>query len=565
MAFETKEDLIDRRGDPSEEITTVTKAPKATVVPAARLGRAMTDQEFQSLVFEWSSDARYYVDEFISHERHDATEYYKGRLPDVDKDVADEDRSMAVLTEVRDTVLGMMPDLLRIFFSADGVVKYNPVPCDDPAMYERRCQEAEQATAYVQNVVLNVDNPDSFISFHDAFQDALVRKTGFIKWYWEKSKRPIYSTHTGLTEEMALALAADDEIEILAKREYQCQGLDGAVYPCFDVKTKRLVERGKLCIRAIPCEHIIIARRGSRVDRTSLFGITEEKTVGDLIAEGWIEEAEDVADCDYDPTISDNWETQARRPQEATAIGPSDDPPHDPSMRIIKYGEIYITADRDGDGIAELIRVVTAGTQYKILAETPVDDVPVAAFSPYPEAHQFFGESVTDLTRDIQRIKSRILRDTLDSLAQSVTPQTAVVEGQVNLDDVLNPDTSKVVRMRQPGMVQPMVVPFVGKEAMPILDFMTQVRENRTGQSDASAGLDPSVLQSSTLAAVQATLSKAQSRVEMVARIFAETGMRRLFVGILHDLIKNIDQPRAVRLTGNQMAIVDPRQWNAEM
>ena len=221
--------------------------------------------------------------------------------------------------------------------------------------------------------------------------------------------------------------------------------------------------------------------------------MTEDKTVGDFMAEGWIDDSRGLGRLRsrsrrVTATAS---KTQARRPADLESIGVADDPAVDPVMRLVKFGELYMTADRDGDGIAELIRVITAGTRYKILHEEPVDDMPFAALCPYPEAFTFFGESVTDLTKDIQRIKSRILRDTFDSLAQSVQPQMGVVEGQVNLDDVLNSDTSKIVRMRQAGMVQPIVMPFVGKEALPVLDFMTQVRENRTGQSEASAGLDP--------------------------------------------------------------------------
>jgi hypothetical protein len=333
----------------------------------------------------------------------------------------------------------------------------------------------------------------------------------------------------------------------------------------YDMRIKRVNETGALKVRGIPCENMIMARRGQSVERTTLLGMTEDKTVGDFIAEGWIDDAEELRDCDRDPlNDGENWETQARRPGEGTSMGIADDPPADASMRLVKYGELYVTADRDGDGIPELIRVITAGTQYKILDEEPVDDIPFAALCPYPEAFTFFGESVCDLTKDIQRIKSRILRDCLDSLAQSVQPQMGVVEGQVNLDDVLNSDTSKIIRMRQAGMVQPVVVPFVGKEALPVLDFMTQVRENRTGQSDASAGLDPAVLQSSTASAVHATLTKAQSRIEMVARIFAETGFTRLFRGMLHETIKHMDTPRTVLLYGTPVT-VDPRQWDAEM
>jgi hypothetical protein len=310
---------------------------------------------------------------------------------------------------------------------------------------------------------------------------------------------------------------------------------------------------------------MIVARRGTAIDKCSLLGYTEDKTVGDFIAEGWVDSPEDLLDCDLDmANDSDNWETQARRPHLSSMVGPADNPAADPSMRIVKYGELYITADRDGDGIPELIRVITAGTQYRILDEQPCDDVPFAAFCPYPEAFMFFGESVADLTKDIQRIKSRILRDCLDSLAQSVQPQMAVVEGQVNLDDALNPDTSKIIRMRQPGMMQAVTIPFVGKEALPVLELLDNVKENRTGISDASAGLDPEVLQSTTASAVHATLTRGQARIELVARIFAENGMCRLFRGMLRETIRHQDKPRMVLLNGRPVEI-DPAQWHTDM
>jgi hypothetical protein len=645
-----------------------------------RLGRPMTDLEFQGLVFDWATDARNYVNEFLASDRFDSTEYYRGKLPDVDLDTAQEDRSRAVLTEVRDTVLGMMPELMRIFFSGDGTVEFQPVATADPIEFQRRDEQAQQATRYFNDIVLKIDNPDSFLTFHDVFQDALVRKTGFVRWQWERSRKPVYSTHTGLTEQQAMALAADPGVTVIGQQTYPvpgqigqqdmppavgetkerpqpgipapfrqmgglaanppglmaagpppqmgpqmgqlsarqeglpapssmaisgtggagpagaapaplpsggAEGLPGPPGPpgppdagpsvvpdtggpapqplLYDLKIRRIVVEGRLRLRGIPCEAMIVARRGTAVDRTSLLGYTEDKTVGDFIAEGWVDDPAELLDCDMDMmNDSDNWETQARRPQLSSMVGPADNPAADPSMRIIKYGELYVTADRDGDGIPELIRVITAGTQYRVLDEQPCDDIPFSCFCPYPEAFQFFGQSVTDLTKDIQRIKSRILRDTLDSLAQSVQPQMGVVEGQVNLDDALNPDTSKIVRMRQPGMMQPIVVPFVGKEALPVLELLDEVREGRTGVSDATAGLDPAVMQSTTKAAVQATLTRGQARIELVARIFAESGMVRLFRGMLRETIRHQDQARMTLLNGKPVNI-DPAQWHADM
>jgi hypothetical protein len=581
--------------DPKELVKDTDDKPKqkaAKTLPAASRGEAMSDKDFQDLVFSWATDARQYVEEFLTNDRFHATEYYKGRLPDVDKEDAEEDRSTAVLTEVRDTVLGIMPELLRIFFSAESPVKYDPVAADNPQSYAKNVLAAKQATAYVQQVVLKTDNPDFFGTCHDWFQDGLVRKTGFIKWWWERSKKPSYSSHTGLSEEQALALVVDPDVDVIGKRAYpaptpapeqapaQAPGQAPAAYgqppapaaglpapppeTLYDLKIRRSLKRGRLRIRAIPCENVMVARRATSMDRVTLFGYSEDKAVGDFLAEGLIDDGEEIADCDEDPNDSDNMEQEARRPKLASAIGGGDNPAQDPTQRLVKYSELYITADRDGDGIPELIRVVTAGTRYKVLAEEPVDDIDYAAICPYPEAHTFFGESVADLTMDVQRIKSRIMRDTLDSLAQSVEPSTVVVEGKVNLDDVLNGDTSKVIRAQAPGMVEVFKVPFVGADSMPVIEFMTKVREERTGQTNASNGLNAKDMQSSTQDAVNATLSKAQSRIEMIARIFAETGFKRLFRGILRTTIKNMDKPRLVVLSDAPIAL-DPKDWNAEM
>jgi hypothetical protein len=155
------------------------------------------------------------------------------------------------------------------------------------------------------------------------------------------------------------------------------------------------------------------------------------------------------------------------------------------------------------------------------------------------------------------------MRNTLDSLAQSIHPRTAVVEGQVNIDDVLNNETGAIIRMRSPGMVQPFSSPFVGQPAFAMMDYMDQMREDRTGMSKAAMGLDPDALQSTTKAAVAATVSASQSRLELQARILAE-GMKKLFKGILYLMTTHQDKPRMVRLR-NEWVQIDPRVWDASM
>jgi hypothetical protein len=113
-------------------------------------------------------------------------------------------------------------------------------------------------------------------------------------------------------------------------------------------------------------------------------------------------------------------------------------------------------------------------------------------------------------------------------------------------------------------MVQPFTIPFVGQQAFPMLQYMDELRENRTGISKAAAGLDANALQSSTRAAVAATISAAAQHIELICRIFAETGMKNLFRKSMQLIAKNQDAPRMVRLR-NKFVPIDPRAWDANM
>lgn len=560
MSEPTAKDLI---------ATTATKAP-ARQGDGAKKG--LDDDGFQKLVTTRCETAVLDM-ATIATERAKATDYYKGKLPDVDSGSSnDDDRSKAVLSDVRDTVMGMMPDLMRTFFGSDSVCAYQPVASEDPEQQKRNENDAKLATDYVHNVVLKTDNPDFFQSILSTFQDGLVRKVGFVKAWWEKSKKPSYTTHTGLDQDMVAMLLDADDVEIVNKRtyvdKYTAEGSTTATPAVrYDLTLKRVCDRGRVRIKAVPCENIFVSQSATTIDDAPVFGYSEDKTASWFIEQGLVDTVAELEGFDRDPNDSESQEQQARNldNQAAPTGRDSDDTaPIDKSQNLYKYTEAYVIADKDGDGIAELIRVQCAGTSYHVLKDEPWDECQYAAFAPYPEAHVFFGESAADLTMDTQRISSRILRDILDNLAQAVKPQTAVVEGQVNLDDVLNPDTSNVIRMRAPGMVTPFLTPFVGKEGLPILDLMKNVREGRTGMSDASQGLDPKVLQSTDKGAVQATLTKAQARIEMVARVFAEMGMRRLFRIILKLIIQNQDEARVISLRGS-VSKIDPRSWNADM
>jgi hypothetical protein len=216
--------------------------------------------------------------------------------------------------------------------------------------------------------------------------------------------------------------------------------------------------------------------------------------------------------------------------------------------------------DFDGDGIPELRHICTAGEQCLILKNETIEDINLAVLCPDPEPHTPYGQSVADLVTDIQFLKSNIWRKTLDSLAQTIIPRMGIVEGQVNITDALNNENSAVIRMRAPGMIQPIEMPFVGQYSLPMIAAVDDVRATRTGITKASMGLDPKVLQSTTKDAVANTISQQQGQVELVARIFAETGFKDLYRGIIRCLRRYQDRKRTVRLR-DRWVDVDPRDW----
>jgi hypothetical protein len=515
----------------------------------------MTDEELQGIISAEITDSISFIDEDVAPIRAQATEYYLGE-PFGDEE---DGRSQVVSTDVRDTVKAMLPSLMRVFFGPERVVEFMPNGPEDVAA-------AEQATDYI-DYVFKKDNP-GFTVLHSAFKDALIRKTGVIKYWWDESTEVKAEHFSMLDEGSMMMLTQDPDVEISAVREYPMPGLPpqtdamGIMLPqpmMYDVEIKRRVKSGKVRVEALPLEEFLIDRRAKSIDDATFVGHRAMKTVSELVAMGYdFEEVSEQAGDNYE--FDTNQEYQARNPY--SVVRGSTNP--DPSTQHVLYIEGYVKVDFDGDGIAELRRICTIGSSHKVLKNEIVDERQFAAFCPDPEPHTFFGMCPADDTMDIQRIKSNVQRGMLDSLAQSIHPRTAIVEGQANLEDVMNTEVGAVIRMRAPGMVQPFNIPFVGQAAFPMLEYLDEVKQSRTGISKAAAGLDADALQSTTKAAVSATVNAAHQQIEMIARIFAETGLRRLFRGMLKLVVENQDKERIVRLR-NKFIPIDPRSWDVGM
>ena len=516
----------------------------------------MDDTELQGIVSAELEDAVSYIDSDVSPIRAKGTEYYRG-----DPFGNEEDgRSQVVAMEVRDTVSAMLPSLMKVFFSTENVVEYVPRGPEDVA-------GAQQATDYA-NYVFTSDN-NGFMTTYALFKDSLVRKCGIAKYWWEEVEEVKIEEYSGLDDQTLQVLMQEGaEVKIVVSypepgavpQMDMTTGLPMPVPMIHDVEIKRNTRDGRIRIMAVPPEELILDRRARSFDDAGIIAHRQMATVSDLIAMGYDQEEieENISSTDLDS----NDEYLARQPL-STSMGAGDS--MNPMQQRVLYVEAYMRIDFDGDGIPELRKICCMGSSYTMVRNLPASYIPFVDFPCDPEPHTSPLEamSIFDITHDIQEIKSEIMRNTLDSLAQSIHPRTAVVEGQVNIDDVLNNETGAIIRMRAPGMVQPFSSPFVGQPAFAMMDYMDQMREDRTGMSKAAMGLDPDALQSTTKAAVAATVSASQSRLELQARILAE-GMKKLFKGILYLMTTHQDKPRMVRLR-NEWVQIDPRVWDASM
>jgi hypothetical protein len=507
-------------------------------------------QEIESIVQAAIGDAVDFVESEISDDRIKAQRYYDGQV-----DIGHEDgRSKVVATKVRDTVRAVKPSLMRIFLSTAKPVEYTPKGPEDVA-------SAEQATSFIHH---EFNRLNGYGALNDAFHDALVKKQGIIKAYWMTYPSAEIYTFSDLSDDEYTYLIADDGVVVIEHSveysiELDMNGMEVEA-PIHSVKLSRQQEKGELCVESVPPEEFFINRDARTLEDAYIVAHRTEMRAGDLIAMGF--EPEDVINLGSLDSGSEMTEAEVFE-RRGYSSDQSDEDVSDPSMRSVTVTEAYMRIDADGTGIPVLHKITCGGTAYEMLDYEICDEIPFAKFEIDPEPHAFYGRSLAEIVIDDQDAATSILRGILDNVAMTNNPRLAVVEGQVDIDDVLNNEIGAVVRMRQPGAVQDLTVPFVAGQTLGALGYLDSMVETRTGVTRASMGLDPDAMQSTTKAAVQATVQAAAGQVEVMVRNLAE-GVKDLFGIMLRLYAKNVDEEQMMRLNGSFVP-VDPRVWNTSM
>ncbi len=480
----------------------------------------------------------------LSADRSDAMDYYLG---DMSKDLpAGDGRSQAVSTDVADTIEGLMPALMDIFASSDEVVRFEPVGKED-------IRAAEQETDYVNHVFMQ-RNP-GFLILYSFIKDALLSKAGIVKVWWEEKEIEERETYLDQPAETFALIVADPEVEVVEHTEHD--GLHDVTVAATNTYQCARVE-------GVPPEEFGIARNARCIREADYCFHEVHESEHALIAQGYdVKQIRGLASA----TALGNTEQQARDTVGESA-GEARDGIHR-ANRLIRITEHYVRMDYEDTGKASLYRVTTGGEEGDVLERdgeldvVQVDMIPFAAMTPVIVTHRFFGRSIADLVMDIQRIKTALLRAVLDNAYLANNPRVEVAEthtSESTLDDLLVSRPGGIVRTKMPGGVNWQTVPTIGNHVFPLLEYADAAREWRTGVSRAGQGLDANALQNQSATAANQLFNAAQARMKLIARIFAETGIRDLFA-LLHATIrKHGTQAATVRLR-NDWVMVDPREW----
>ena len=494
----------------------------------------MTESDLLALIANEERQAVGYTYGDLSAEREMAMNYYMGRS--FGNEV--EGKSQVISTDVRDAVEGMLPSLLDMFTSSKEAVEFEPVGMEDE-------QQAKAATALCNYVFYKQNN--GFLLLYQWFKDALLQKNGVVKFWYEDSESKTKEKYEDLNELEIFQLLQNPNVEVSATREME----DGRT----EIEITVTDKSGKVCVQNVPPEEFLITPKHNSVSLQDCLFVAHRmrRTVSEIKEMGY-----DVKDFSGDSGGDLNMEYLSRR-QFAEEF-PENDDPGDPALRRLWITECYLRVDFDGDGFTELRRVLRCGQE--ILENEETDYVPFAAITPIIMPHRFYGLSLADLVMEIQYHKSILWRQMMDNLYLTNNPRNLILENQVNLDDLLTSRVGGIVRQKVPGAVTPLETRFIAGQSFPMLEYLDSVKENRSGVTRYNQGTDADSL-NKTATGISRIMNASEQRIKLVARIFAETGVKDLFKGILHCLQKYSTAPMQMRLLGNVVAI-DPRQWKTQ-
>ena len=488
------------------------------------------------------------ADSQVADERQRNMSYYLGE--NLGNEV--EGRSQVLSRDVFDVVESILPELVKVFATSENYIAFD-------AFSEEDEEGSKQETDYVNHVFAKKNN--GFKILYDWFKDALISKNGIVKCYWEDKSEPRREEYQGLTENelVSLLMHAGDEVKVIEHDSRIESNVMGEML-VYDLTLERENDKSGVCIDVVAPEEFLISRDASSVDLSvcDFMAHRVRRTRSWLRSQGYKEDLiQKVGKGETDGVF--NYERTTRFHSEHERVDLDEN--GDESMIEVWVYEAYMKMDVNEDGISEWWKLVIANET--LLEKEEIDRPPFHAITPTPITHKFYGSCPADETVDIQEIKTAHLRQMNDNMYNMNNGRVAVDES-VNLDDLLTPRIGGIIRVEGDQGVASHLMPFnttpmVG-DSLNALSYIDKVKEDRTGVSDITQGLDANMLAKTNTGVFNQAEQNSRSRIGLIARIFAETGVKSLFLHIHEILQKHQKKGELVKLR-NRWVNVNPSEW----
>lgn len=462
------------------------------------------------------------------------------------------DRSSVVSNDVQDVVESDMPSLVRTFLGSGPIMRFAPANPSD----EQQMKEAEEKTAYVDHLIRG--QKDSFRVQHGFLKDIEIQKMGVLKYFFEETEKTEEHEFKNVDQlelqevfDSLQAGSGSRTVEVVQQEEQVDNGT-------FDIKFKVTVKRQEIKIIGVPTESFLISQNSTDLDEANLVGDQVSKTRGQLLAEGFSRDVvKDLSQVSSNP--NDQSTMQSIRFEDEG--GDDSESFRQWSNELVQISDLYVMIDFDGDGIAERRHIQKSGDI--ILVNEAFDHVPYAMASALLMSHKAIGQGRAEQVTKTAEIKTALTRQMLDNGYMVNNPKLGVND-DVNLDDILSERIGGVVRSKgstNPGQnIFPIGVPFIGDKTLLLLQHMDQIKASTVGTQLASQGLNADQLGKETATRFKGVEEASMAKIELVARVIAEVGYRKLYEGVAWMAAHFQDTEKEFNVLGKGLTS-NPSKW----
>ena len=498
------------------------------------------DKALLSLVKADIADAEAYQQSIIQptvRERYNIyyadKEYYAHKFPILSK------TSSLVSTDVADTIEWALPSLMKVFTGSDEVITVAGVTEEDD-------QNAEVMQSLL---VYQLQRQNKFFPIlYNWMKDALITGMGIIKCYWERTEG--YTPETAQLNADALKLLAQTGVEITNVEGPDVMGDFTVTWNSpYYIKNSPKLEN-------ILVSEFLYSPDAKNLEDANFVAHRKKVTMSHLRQK----EREGIY-ANVDMVHPDNGPVSWITDQVEDVIGDHYTPLHnnqqDKAREEVTIYECYTKIDFNNDGILEDMIITVAGDVILRAEPNYMGRHPFFSISPTKDPHRIWVKrSYAELIGELQDMKVALTRQIVQNIALTNDPKMILAEDSINISDYI--EGRKVIR-KKPGssmgdVAMAMPVNQLSPQTFQFLEYLEGQKENRTGITRYNQGLDANSL-NKTATGISAILGQSAQRLELVARMFAETGISELFRFMVSLNQKFVDQETVVRLTNKQLRI----------